>query len=643
MSLRGQLLVYFLSIIILALLVFGLIAIYFSRDATLVTEQTMLTRLVQEKARTLSLEHIESPALSHIKAYFSNIDPEDRHAVFLAGQLNKILAPKNARRARRQYYSGFPFPRILSGPELSGSINQDGKLYLWSRAPVKGSPYQILNIYRSTHASSLPGKTLTTRLLVTGLFIAWMAVWVALIISFKVSKRLNRQSAKLEYQAKHDSLTGLPNRHSLVVNLELALKEAKERGSSLALLIMDLDSFKEINDTLGHDFGDLLLKEVGKRLRETMRSQDTVSRLGGDEFAVVLPLTNVSVCLDITDNVIKALADPFRIAGTNIHVRVSAGIAIYPEHGATSHNLIKHAEVAMYHAKHRGDIYAVYNQENDPHSVEKLTLTEQLHHATEKNELVLYYQPKVDLKKNLVMGLEALCRWQHPNQGMISPTTFIPLAEQTGIIKPITLWGVDSVLQQCKRWFDMGTPIKISLNLSARLLHYSELPMKIGKLLDLYEINHQCLELEITETAIMMDTDRARDILTQLHAMGVKLSIDDFGTGYTSLSQLKKLPIDNLKIDMSFVRNMRIDESNRTIVKSTIDLSHNMGLEVTAEGVEDTETYDLLVDMGCDYCQGYLISEPLPMSVLERWMAQSPWCKPKSGNIHSLSPTKTAK
>ncbi|CAG4886178.1 putative bifunctional diguanylate cyclase/phosphodiesterase [Paraburkholderia saeva] len=420
-----------------------------------------------------------------------------------------------------------------------------------------------------------------------------------------------------------DRLTGLPNRALFNDRLQQAISVALRLGHPLSAMMMDLDRFKYVNDTLGHHIGDLLLCEVGKRLRATLqRSSDTVARLGGDEFAILLPTDDVFAAKIVASRLLRALEEPIIVEGQVVDVGASIGIVTCPENGSDMHVLLRRADVAMYAAKRANSGYAVYNERDDQHSAERLSLMSELRQAVERDELTLYYQPKVDLVTHAVKYVEALVRWDHPVRGFIPPDDFIPFAEQTGYIKAVSRWVANKAISQCATWRAMGIDLKVSINVSARDLMHAELPETFDRLLRKYALPANCVWVEITESAIMDDPNHAIETLDALHRLGIRLSIDDFGTGYSSLSYLKRMPVDELKIDKSFVMGMADDRDDETIVRSTIDLGHNMGLKVVAEGVETEAVLDHLKTLRCDLAQGYHVSRPLPPEKLEVWLTQ---------------------
>ncbi len=440
-----------------------------------------------------------------------------------------------------------------------------------------------------------------------------------------ITLQKKRQQA-LEHQALHDALTGLPNRTLLFDRLESAIAFAQRTNNPLAVLLIDLDRFKEVNDTLGHHMGDILLKQVSSRLQGHMRKSDTVARLGGDEFALLLPQTaDLETARRLAGKILRALEKPFKLPELTLDISASIGIAMFPQHGDEAAGLIQMADVAMYTAKQDQSGFAVYDAEKDQNSVRHLTLSGELRRAIEGGQLVLHYQPKVSLEKGRIVGAEALVRWQHPKHGFMPPDEFIGLAEQTGLIRPLTFWVLDTAARQCAEWRRDGLEIEVAVNLSARHLQDLELPDLVGQVIEKWGLSPDWLALEVTENAIMLDPERAMKVIEDLDARGIRLAIDDFGTGYSSLAYLKDLPADELKIDKSFVLDMDRDKSNLMIVESTINLAHSLGLTVIAEGIETEEVCERLAALGCDLGQGYLFSRPLAIAEFNRWLAESPW------------------
>ncbi|MDP9226785.1 MAG: EAL domain-containing protein, partial [Actinomycetota bacterium] len=409
-----------------------------------------------------------------------------------------------------------------------------------------------------------------------------------------------------QYQATHDSLTRLPNRTLFHDRLQQAILAVARTGEAVAVMLMDLDRFKEINDALGHQTGDLVLQEMSLRLSGVVREGDTIARLGGDEFAlVVTALEDVDAVQIVANRILRAFDEPFMINGMALHIGASLGIAIHPEQGHSPDVLIQRADVAMYVAKTNRTGYEYYSPDSDHHSPARLALVDELRSAIDDRKLTLHYQPKVDFGTGRVVGVEALARWNHPHRGSISPVEFIELAEQSGLINALTLHVLDCALEQMSVWLSKDIDLAISVNLSLQSLLDLHLPTMVEEMLKKWNVPPAHLILEITESCMMSDPTRTMVILTKLNEMGVRLSIDDFGTGYSSLSYLKRLPVTELKIDKSFVMEMLADASNAVIVRSTIDLGKNLGLTVVAEGVASDAIYDRLIELGCTIAQGY--------------------------------------
>jgi diguanylate cyclase (GGDEF)-like protein len=422
-----------------------------------------------------------------------------------------------------------------------------------------------------------------------------------------------------EHQALHDALTGLPNRELFRDRIDQAIRSSRRSGESAVVMIMDLDHFKEINDTLGHHHGDLLLQEVSRRLQAALRDSDTVARLGGDEFGVLLPRVATSQdATAVAGELLVGLREPFVLEGMRLEIDASVGIALHPVHGEDVETLNQRADIAMYSAKQSGRGYAIFEPELDRHSPRRLALAGGLRSAINQGEITLYYQPKADLRSGRIVGVEALARWDHPEFGIVGPSEFVPIAEQTGLITPLTSHVLDVALRQIREWSDNGLELTIAVNLSARSFLDTHLAVEIPRLLARWDVRAEQLELEITESMLMTDPVRAEATLARLSQIGLTLSVDDFGTGYSSLANLKRLPVDVIKIDKSFVMEMAVDASDAAIVRSTIDLAHNLGLRVVAEGVESEDAWRHLEALGCDYAQGYYLSRPLPADAATR-------------------------
>lgn len=436
-----------------------------------------------------------------------------------------------------------------------------------------------------------------------------------------------RYMERLEYQARHDSLTDLPNRNFLYEEILRALDGRKDK-QQLALMIIDLDRFKEINDTLGHHTGDKLLRLIGPRIQEELSDVVSVlARLGGDEFAVLLPrIRNSQHAVVIAHRILDGVGQAFDIEGYTTEISASIGIAIAPDQATDLSTLMRYADVAMYYAKTQMQGVAIYKPELDMHSPKRLALMTDLGRAIRENQLQVYFQPKVDIAAHKVYGFEALLRWHHPEMGFIPPGEFVPLAESTNLIHAMTLWVLEASIAQCSQWRRSGHAFTVAVNLSVRNLLDETLPEQIEGLLEKYQLPATALELEITESSIMADPQRALRALDKIDSLGIDLAIDDYGTGYSSLAYIKRLPVSQLKIDYSFVINMLEDQQDEIIVNSTIHLAHNLGLGVIAEGVETMEHLTRLSALGCDRAQGYLIGRPMPAAEVDKWLSKGDWC-----------------
>ena len=455
----------------------------------------------------------------------------------------------------------------------------------------------------STLAVTLAGATLLTaaaRTLLSYRQLAWMA-------------DLRRVAATT------DDLTGLPNRRALYAEGHARLVEPQKRRQ--ALLMMDLDKFKEVNDSLGHHAGDLLLIQVGARLLRHLREGDVLARPGGDEFAVLLEDAGHDQAVDVADKLRAALAEPFALEDITLHISVSVGIALFPDDGPDLSSLLRKADIAMYKAKASGAGHHVYLSADDADMATRLQTVEELRAALTTDQLVVHYQPKIDLDTGQVNGVEALVRWDHPPRGLLYPEAFLKLAEESGLMPALTRVVLAQALDQAAAWHAEGQRLTVSVNLSASSLGDADLPRQITSMLAARDLGRGALQLEITEEFLMADRDRARNILTRLRHSGVQISIDDFGTGFSSLAYLRDLPIDELKLDPTFIFPMAHDERTATLVASTIALAHSLGLRMVAEGVETDVAYTELTRLGCDQAQGYYMSRPVPAAELDHWLS----------------------
>ena len=480
------------------------------------------------------------------------------------------------------------------------------------REAEPGAMTEVEGIHRRRDGSEFPVEVRSTAIIAGG-----ERFVIALVND--VTDRV-RAAEALKHQALHDALTGLPNRALLVERLERAIDRARSEGAPLALMLLDLDRFKEINDTLGHHCGDRVLKALGPRLRRAVRDRDLVARLGGDEFAVLLPEATCDEALAVATRIGSAIREPIEVGSRRVEVGDSIGIALFPEHGEDADALLRAADVAMYRSKRSRSGRPVVCDGPARSDPQRLSLAADLRRGIDAGELLLHYQPKVDLATGVVRDVEALIRWQHPEDGLIQPSTFIPLAEQTGLIRPLGLWAVREAVRQATQWKACGIDLRISVNLDAQNLQDPELRDALAALFEDPRVDPGRLAVEVTERCMMAEPDRVVAMLKWLHDAGSSISIDDFGTGHSSLSDLKLLPVDEVKIDRALVRDIAVDPEDAHITRAVIDLGHKLGLRVVAEGVEGDDARRLLASWGCDQAQGFAIGPPLPPAEFIAWL-----------------------
>ncbi len=442
-----------------------------------------------------------------------------------------------------------------------------------------------------------------------------------LVDSFSaMRKQVSERQQALEYQALHDSLTSLPNRVLLNDRLEHQINLVSREASSLALMIMDLNGFKEINDTLGHQVGDLVLVAIAERLQQQIRSIDTVARMGGDEFAILLPDVDSDQTIVLVERVIKSLEANLEIGGHKLHISASIGITLYPDDGLTAKSLVQRADVAMYKSKRSHSAYEFYDREQDTHNIGWLTLPAELEEAIKNNQLELFYQPKVEAVSGEVRGVEALLRWQHPRHGWVNPEDIVELAESSAMIDELAIWVIEQALSDYIIWQQQGIVLNMAINLSPQNLHNPGFIDQVAASLSKFNVDGEALTIEITENAFFRDPAQAAANIHRLGSMGIRIAVDDYGTGFSSLSYLRQLAVNELKIDKVFVMNIHQNEDDVIIVRSTISMAQSLGLEVVAEGVENTFAQQLLCELGCNLLQGYFISAALPMPEFLEWL-----------------------
>ena len=510
-------------------------------------------------------------------------------------------------------------PGVLLGALVFFGLNQ---ALAGTVQALAGGRAVVSNLARDVRFHAWSGATLlglAPLVVVAAEFSLWLVPLLGLPLA--AVYRGSRQAVLNHHQALHDALTGLPNRALLRDRLEQAILVGGRDACDGALMLLDLDRFKDVNDSLGHAHGDELLRQVGPRLRSVMRATDTVARLGGDEFAILVPAAGEDSLERVAAKVVEAIELPFDVDGVVIDIGASLGIARYPRDADDADELLQCADAAMYQAKGGGTGWELYDAGRDGRSRDRLTLAGELRGALEQDELVLHYQPKVDLRAGDVRGVEALVCWRHPRRGLLRPADFMPLAERTGLVRPISAWVLDEALRQAAAWRTEGSPFDVAVSLSARSLLDPGLPAAVAAALARHGVEPRALELDVSESSIMIDPTRAREGLQRLREIGVRLAIDDFGVGRSSLAHLGRLPVDEIKVDRSFVAAMDADPGDAAIVQSTVEIGRSFGLGTVAEGVENAQTLDRLTAMGCDGAQGLAVTEPLPARDVPGWAA----------------------
>jgi len=585
-----------------------------------ITERRRAEEQLAEQARVLELIACDKPleevlgalavlAASHLRARVGvsvlpgDSDPQRRGVAH--AELEGVLAVGRPDGLLESTPPTLPAGRATSAPAELGS---GGSAALKLDVPIAASGGQRLGtvaLFGPAAQVDEAGRLLLER--------------CAQLAAIAVERR--HASARARHAALHDPLTGLPNRTLYADRLTQALAGARRHRGSVALLMIDLDHFKMVNDTLGHEAGDEVLRRVADRLRAALRRSDTVCRLGGDEFVVVLPdVERLHDAQRMASKLWRTLREPVSIGDVQLSLEFSMGLAVSSPVDDDPAALLRRADVAMYRAKRDRGGPALYDARFDEGRLRGLNLAGELRQAIEDDQLLLHYQPKVDLREGRVVGVEALVRWRHPALGMVAPDLFVPLAETTAVIKPLSLWVLETALRDRAEWSRQGFDVAVAVNLSARVLHDADLPGLVGHALERAGVDGAQLELEITESALMADPERSILAMDRLITAGVTISIDDFGTGYSSLAYLKRLPAASLKIDKSFVAHMDTDDRDASIVRSAIDLAHDLGMGVVAEGVESADVHGMLATLACDYAQGFHVAHPMPAAALPDWL-----------------------
>ena len=603
----------------MTIIIFSAVAYTSARDYTRHNGQILVHK---ENLRLINLLGEKKPSLEQIQWIFPTSRNADQLYIIVDRQTNEVVSKRkgsNSILLQRQIAQ-----TIQHGENLPHGIAIfNNKEYLWASNLIPNTHYTLISAYRHTennlqHFLKFIGAPLGITLVIG----IWIAVWASVILTNLIQK-VEDKNTQLKFQAHHDPLTKLPNRDALVEVAQQAIESAKSAKEELVVCLIDIDALKDINNTLGHENGDILLGLITQRLQQSLRSSDHIGRFGGNKFAVILRHAQTNNIEAICNKLLENFEALFEINNHSLYIRATLGVSIFPDHADNSLTLIQKAETALHKARKMALDFAVYDASLDKNSADRLKLTHDLRNAIHNEELRLYYQPQFNTTKGTITSVEALARWIHPEQGFIPPDVFIDIAEQTGLIQPLTDWVLRTAIEQCSKWLKMGIHITVSVNLSARNLHDETLGQQVANLLNYWSIAPDQLCLEITETSMMSDPEHARLLLDGLDKLGVRISIDDFGTGYSSLAYLKQLPVDELKVDKSFVLNMSTDDSDASIVRATVGLAHDLGLEVVAEGVEDQTAQDVLEDLGCEFIQGYHFARPMPAEDLTPMLIES--------------------
>lgn len=618
MSLRLKLILSFVTASLAAVSLFATISYSGARDYAHYSE---MQHVHENNRRVINMTDGRSPEVEQIIKMIPHHETKDSFFLLLERDTGKIA---NINHASSHIKTAKILIRKIGNIDKPGKglVTINNENYFWAADTIPKTPYLLLNTFH--HTDSGIAKFFDHMGLVLGIsvFVAlWLSFWAATILA-NLYQRLANQKMEIEHQSRHDPLTSLPNRHTIGEIIEESINTNNDEIENVLLCLVDVNGLKDVNDSLGHEYGDELLRDVSERLKETLRTSDRVGRFGGDKFAVVLKHSKNTAIEELCTRLLTTFDRAFQIKGHSLYLGATLGIACYPEHAEDSPCLIQKAEIALHSAKDASKDFLIFDVNKNRRNPARLNLANDLRHAIREGQLSLYYQPQLDLRSGKIVGVEALARWNHPEHGFIPPDTFIAIAERTGLIKQLTEFVLTSAVKQCAEWRRTVQSLAISINLSARNLHDETLPKQVARLIRHWKIIPEQICLEITETAMMADPEHAGELLEELDRLGVRISIDDFGTGYSSLTYLKKLPVDEIKIDKSFVMNMNNSENDASIVRATVGLAHDLGLSVVAEGVENQESQETLKAMGCQIAQGYHVCEPATAEEITKFLAQ---------------------
>jgi len=614
MNLRIKLFAGIFSFLLIASSLFGFIAYQTAIIGKADREIILLKDFSQQLINDLYVDVGTNINRAVISAWFERYtDPQISLVVY--GPENQTIIAETVNTLPSQVLQ-----RIINLSSPYGSISDQQNTYTWFSHPIPNTPYYLALSHNTPNKNfAEQSQVFMTPISIVMAILLIVTLWTSMFVASLID-RLQRQKGALRHQAMHDALTALPNRSLLKDRLQHAIDVAHREKSKVALCLINLNHFKDVNDTLGHHFGDQLLVQISQRLHKTLRKCDTIARLGGDEFALILRGASLASTHPIIEKILKQIEEVVEVEGNKLFISGCIGIAMYPDHGEETNILLKHADIAMYEAKRAGIHITIYDQELDKFSQERLTLIKDLGQAFDTEQLSLHYQPKVNINSLEAIAAEALLRWNHPTLGNIPPDRFISIAEQSGLIRPLTEVVLRMALRDLAALTEQGIDTNIAINLSACNLQDADLENLLINSLHQWKMHPANLTLELTESAMMANPAHAQKLLFRLDSIGFKISIDDFGTGFSSLVNLKRLPVQEIKIDRSFVLNMNTNEEDASIVKATIELGHSLGMNVVAEGVEDQASLDHLQELGCDIAQGYYISRPIPFPQFVNWM-----------------------
>lgn len=612
-SLRLKLILSFVTTSLVVVTVFAVIAYNSARDYSF---QVELEHVNENNLRIINMLGVNQSKLEQIEQMIPHHMANNLFYFIVDSSSGKIISkvlPENQKNIARNLLKD-----VTISDSNQGLFSNEDERYFWAATAIPGTQYILFNILDHKKKDVTEFLNYIGNSLAISVFLAmWFSLWAATIIA-NLFQRIADQKSEIEHQSRHDPLTALPNRQSIDNILQESMQRNNDDKENLLLCLVDINGLKDINDSLGHEYGDVVLRKVSEQLNELLRSSDMVARFGGDKFATILTHSKNAAIEELCSRILSTFDHAFQVDDHDLYLGATLGIASYPDHAETSQTLIQKAEIALHKAKDGGKEFFIYDPRHDPGNIERLNLANDLRHAIRERQLTMYYQPQLDLRSGKIVSVEALARWNHPTHGLIPPDTFIAIAERTGLIKPFTEWVLTTTIKQCAEWRKSFKSLAVSINLSARNLHDESLAKQVSRLIRHWKIIPDQICLEITETAMMADPEHARFLLEELDRIGVRISIDDFGTGYSSLSYLKKLPVNEIKIDKSFVMNMNNSDNDASIIRATVGLAQDLGLSVVAEGVETRESKDKLEKMGCEIVQGFYISKPQPAEEISK-------------------------